>query len=203
MTANGWLATLASAAALAGCSFGPSQTPLSKIPPSSSPVPTAALTSLADRPMKLPHLAAGATCPQAKFSRPTPASGYGLGDGPVYAIGVQGLRSDPSSVTKVLWTADPIYAGPIRIRGSQLDGSRGLLFEAASGNQWTGSPVKALHTPNGVVDLVSELDFQETGTSTGAPWRYWPSFTYVETPGCYAWQVDGVSFTELIAVAVS
>jgi hypothetical protein len=26
----------------------------------------------------------------------------------------------------------------------------------------------------------------------------WPSGTYVATPGCYAWQVDGLGFTELI-----
>jgi hypothetical protein len=84
-----------------------------------------------------------------------------------------------------------------------LDGSRSLLFEAPSGNQWSGAPAKVLQTPNGVVDLVSELDFQEPGTSTGAPWRYWPSYTYVGSPGCYAWQIDGVSFTELIAVAVT
>ncbi len=203
MTAVRWLATLASAVALAACSFSPNQPPLSRTTPSPSPVSTGAFTVLADRPMRLPHLAAGASCPQATLSRPSPDFGYGLGDGPVYAIGGQGLRSAPSGVTKVLWAANPIYTGPIRIRGGQLDGPRNLLFDSSSGNEWRGAPAKVLQTPNGVFDLDVELDFQVSGTSTGAPWRNWPSYTYVGSPGCYAWQIDGVSFTELIEVAVS
>lgn len=203
MTAVRWLATLASAVALAGCSFSPDQPPLSKTTPSPSPVSTGAFTALADRPMRLPHLAAGASCPQATLSRPSPDFGYGLGDGPVYAIGGQDLRSAPSSVEKVLWAANPSYTGPIRIRGGQLDGAHNLLFESSSGNEWRGAPAKVLQTPNGVFDLDSELDFQAPDNPTGAPWRNWPSYTYVGSPGCYAWQIDGVSFTELIEVAVS
>jgi hypothetical protein len=153
--------------------------------------------------MILPHLAAGATCPRAKVSRPSPSSGYGLGDGPLYAIGVEGLPSDPAGVTKILWAADPTYNGPVRIRGGQLDGAGILLFEAPDANTWAGPPVKLLQTPNGELALVPELDFERAGTATGAPWRYWPSFTYVAGPGCYAWQVDGVGFTELITVTAT
>jgi hypothetical protein len=31
-------------------------------------------------------------------------------------------------------------------------------------------------------------------------WREFPYFTFVRSPGCYAWQVDGLSFSEVIVV---
>jgi hypothetical protein len=151
--------------------------------------------------MKVPYLVHGATCPQSRISRPSLYSGDGLGNGPAYAIGGQDLQSDPNGVTKVLWFVDPKYGGPVRIRGAQLDGTHGLLFEAG-GNHWSGAPVKTLDRSGGVINLFPELDLLEAGTPTGAPWRYWPSYTYADSAGCYAWQVDGLSFTELIVVAV-
>jgi hypothetical protein len=30
-------------------------------------------------------------------------------------------------------------------------------------------------------------------------WRYGPSFTIVPGPGCYAFQVDGINFSKVIA----
>ena len=136
------------------------------------------------------------------MSRPSPYSGDGLGNGPAYAmLGGQDLVADPNVVTKVLWVVDPKYGGPVRIRGAQLDGTHSLLFEAG-GNHWGGAPIKTLERSGGAINLFPELDLQEPGTPTGAPWRYWPSDTYAESPGCYAWQVDGLSFTELIVVAV-
>jgi hypothetical protein len=32
----------------------------------------------------------------------------------------------------------------------------------------------------------------------GAPLGVWPSFTRVRKPGCYAYEVDGTSFSEVI-----
>jgi hypothetical protein len=53
-----------------------------------------------------------------------------------------------------------------------------------------------------VVQLVPELALEEPGTSPGGSWRSWPSYTYAAMAGCYAWQVDGANFTELIVVSV-
>ena len=50
-------------------------------------------------------------------------------------------------------------------------------------------------------DLYPELDFLESHSifpNVPAGWRMWPSGTYVASPGCYAWQVDGVGFSEII-----
>jgi hypothetical protein len=195
MSTNSWLVPVACTALISGCSLAPSQPPVSSTTPSASQMASSTLADLTSRPMKVPHLAPGATCPQSKMSRASPYSGDGLGTGPAYAItGGQDLVADPNVVTKVLWVVDPKYGGPVRIRGAQLDGVHGLLFEAG-GNHWSGAPVKTLERSSGAVNL-------EAGTPTGAPWRYWPSYTYAESPGCYAWQVDGLSFTELIVVAV-
>ena len=159
--------------------------------------------ALATRALQLPHIAAGGSCPQAKVSRPSPYSGTGLGQGPVYAVGGQDLRADAGGLTKVLWAADPKYAGPVRIRGGQLDGTHEMLFNVSDGNTWTGPPVQTLTTRDGEFELYTELDFQAAGTRTGTPWRYWPSYSHVDAPGCYAWQVDGDSFTEIITISVS
>lgn len=119
----------------------------------------------------------------------------GLGDGPVYAVAGQRVKSSPTNSNKVLWVADPAYTGPIRIRGGQLDGDGKLLLGGPLHNYWSGQPVTV-----GRDTLYPELDLLEPGTPTGAPWRAWPSNTYIATPGCYAWQVDGLGFTEIIPI---
>jgi hypothetical protein len=114
----------------------------------------------------------------------------------VYAVAGQGVRSSSTTGNKVLWVADPAYAGPIRIRGGQLDGDGVLLLGGSLHNYWSGQPVKRVAQS----DLYPELDLIEAGTPTGEPWRAWPSDTYVATPGCYVWQVDGLGFTQVITV---
>jgi hypothetical protein len=80
---------------------------------------------------------------------------------------------------KVLWVADPRYAGPALIRGRQIDGSDELRFE------WGSEPA-------------AELWFTELNGTTDDGWRDQPSYTRVRAPGCYAYQVDGLDFTEVI-----
>jgi hypothetical protein len=121
----------------------------------------------------------------------------GLGTGPVYLLGGWTVRSDPRHSQKVAWTADPSYTGPIRIRGGRIDGS-GQLLLGGPDNHWRGAPAK---TVEGTA-LYPELDFLESHTVSNppSPWRVWPSATYIAASGCYAWQVDGLGFTELITV---
>ena len=158
---------------------------------------TAAWGDLAGRPVNLTRLAPGQTCPQSTLRQTDPERfGMGLGDGPVYAVAGQKVKSTPTTGNKVLWVADPAYGGPIRIRGGQLDGDGDLLLGGPLHNYWLGQPVK--HVSG--FDLYRELDLIESGTPTGAPWRAWPSETYIATPGCYAWQVDGLGFTEIITI---
>jgi hypothetical protein len=120
----------------------------------------------------------------------------GSGTGPVYVFNGEIVRSDPAHSNKVVWAADPSYSGPIRIRGGRIDG-RGQLLLGGPDNYWPAAPVKTVEG----TDLYPELDFLEShSTFPNMPpgWRMWPSGTYVTTPGCYAWQVDGRGFTEVI-----
>jgi hypothetical protein len=105
--------------------------------------------------------------------------------------------SDPKHTQKVAWIADPVYKGPIRIRGGRIDAS-GQLLLGGPDNHWAGAPVSMVEGTK----LYMELDFLESHTTSNppSPWRVWPSATYVATPGCYAWQVDGLGFTEIITV---
>jgi hypothetical protein len=110
-----------------------------------------AWAELARRPLKLPRLASGKSCPQSKLRQPDPQRfGIGLGDGPLYAIAGQGVRSSPTTGNKVLWVADPASAGPIRIRGGQLDGDGEVLLGGPLHNYWSGQPVKRVAQPTSI-----------------------------------------------------
>jgi hypothetical protein len=116
------------------------------------------------------------------------AFGAGLGAGPVYPVGLGTdgvLATVPSGserVQKVLWIASPDYAGPILIRGGRLDGVGQVTFAAGPG------------TP------IPEFRLSVSGASSAgqSAWREWPSYTYVPSVGCYAYQIDGLGFTQVI-----
>ena len=114
----------------------------------------------------------------------------GLGSRPVYVTNGELVRSDPAHPQKVAWFADSSYSGPIRIRGGRIDGSGQLLL--GSDDYGRGALAKTVEGTH----LYTELDFPPTNASP----RIWPSFTYIATAGCYAWQVDGLGFTELIII---
>jgi hypothetical protein len=78
--------------------------------------------------------------------------------------------------TRVSWQASG-YSGPILIRGRELGGSGAVGFGEG-------------HTPYDELQLL--------GNAMGAPAGQWPSFTRVQASGCYAYQVDGTSFSEVI-----
>jgi hypothetical protein len=116
------------------------------------------------------------------------AYGIALGDGPVYPVGFRDgvlstYASDGMYVQKVLWVSTASYQGPVLIRGTRLDGPGVVQFA----------------TPGSVP--TTEFKLLEPGaTSPGeeAGWREWPSTTAVPQLGCYAYQVDGTSFSTVI-----
>jgi hypothetical protein len=86
---------------------------------------------------------------------------------------------------KTLWFSVPAYQGPFVIRAERLDkqgpirlGGSGLLPTSASPLVVPAGPT--LNSWNG--------------------WRTVPSGTWAKSPGCYAWQVDGRTFSETIVV---
>ncbi len=141
--------------------------------------------------MQLIKLESGAECPRAHPRQVNPDFGPAIGDGPAYAAGFDSNgvlnMSFPAptetpfygsawSGAKVLWIVDPTYRGPLLIRGGRLDGSGQIGFE-------TGA------------EPPSELRIDAATTSD---WRSFPSYTRLRSPGCYMYQVDGLTFTETI-----
>ena len=101
------------------------------------------------RPLHLPAVAAGESCPvsavDAKFNFDKYGVARGIGRGPAYPIGFSQPGSvlqylDPPPVNsefagsnwngqKVLWFVAPSYRGPVLIRGRRLDAPDVLRFE--------------------------------------------------------------------------
>jgi len=78
---------------------------------------------------------------------------------------------------KVLWTSDPSYNGPVLVRGMQIDGSGEMRFSDSN----PPDPDLYFTASHGNVADVT--------------------YTRVNTPGCYAYQVDGINFSELIVTS--
>ncbi|HEY5457577.1 MAG TPA: hypothetical protein VIJ96_19100 [Acidothermaceae bacterium] len=148
------------------------------------------------RALRFPVLRAGQACPATPGSEvDTPDfGGIALGTGPVRPIiagepvndaqrGIADLIN-PTSVppwlgVKTLWFSVPTYQGPFIIRATRLDGVI-VMGE--------GPTVGTLVVPPGP-------------TLNGGPgWRTAPGGTWVMAPGCYAWQVDGLTFSYVIVV---
>jgi hypothetical protein len=155
------------------------------------------LSELRQRPLHIPKLEAGASCPVSRPRNVSPDFAPGLGDGPVYPVGfakgsVLEFVYPPHKKSlfagskwggqKVLWVADPKYEGPILIRGRQLDGSNEVRF-----------------AHGGDLEPRAELSFEggETVDMTGG-WSNFPSYTRLRAPGCYGYQVDGDGFSDVI-----
>jgi hypothetical protein len=142
--------------------------------------------SLAARPLNLPGLALGQACPRATAATVNPNVGIALGSGPLYPAGARADGTIPFGgsseggwyFAKVLWVASTTYTGRALIRGHQIDGPNDLRFENGS-------------------DPQRELRFD--GSPLGDGWRHQPSYTRVRAPGCYAYQVDGIGFSAVIA----
>jgi hypothetical protein len=143
------------------------------------------------RQLHIPHIASGSPCPVTPRRRVSRNFGLAQGAGPVYPIGgLPALRFiypvQPSQVyfpsewsgNKVLWVARR-YRSPVLIRGRQLDGPNELRFGLA-------------HNPT------REMRWTSVGGSSPGGWQNRPSTTRLRAPGCYAWQVDGTTFSRVI-----
>ncbi len=144
------------------------------------------------RPLVLPLLSPGGSCPvSAAHPISTPAfGGVALGTGPArplaaapmnaaHAILLDRVQEQGWYAFKTLWFTEPSYQGPVRIRGARIDAPGAIAF--------------------GESPTLAELIVPPDGTVNGRDgWREAPGGTFVKTPGCYAWQVDGVGFSNII-----
>jgi hypothetical protein len=122
------------------------------------------------RPLRLPSISAGGAC------RVSPGNGPVKQVGSATTLKLQQFVGSAWAGGQVTWTAAG-YSGPVLIRGRELGGPHAVGFGEG-------------HVPYDELQLL--------GPAMGAPRGQWPSFTRVRGPGCYAYQVDGESFSEVI-----
>jgi hypothetical protein len=168
--------------------------------------------SLLARPLHLPSLAPGATCPATPGTRIDNSyfGGVALGDGPVQVLladrgdllhgevdlgatqkllsATQRSKESGWSAIQTLWLGTPGYDGPFVVRGADLEGSGSIEVQPDSSGEAHGSG--PLVVPAGPT------------INSGDGYRTVPGSTWVTAPGCYAWQVDGNGFSDVIVVNV-
>jgi hypothetical protein len=88
---------------------------------------------------------------------------------------------------RVTWSASAGYTGPVLIRGRQLDGPHAVGFGEG-------------HIPYDELQLLAPGMGASRAPGGG---REWQSFTRVRTHGCYGYQVDGTSFSEVIVFSAA
>jgi hypothetical protein len=132
------------------------------------------------RPLHLPAVAAGQRCPSTPGHQVKTADfgGYALGSGPVepMALGPRSSWPDGWYGYKTLWFTLPSYTDAVLIRGARIDGDGPVGFGE-------GPRIGHLIIPPG--PTVNGQD----------GYREAPGGTFVKSPGCYAFQVDGLNFS--------
>ncbi|MEO7000220.1 MAG: hypothetical protein ABI068_00285 [Ktedonobacterales bacterium] len=184
-----------------------------QLPPAPTPnIPApdrAQWTALDQRPLRLPVVAAGAACPTTTGRTVYSTFGFAVGAGPLYAVGFSqddgaSLAIPPTgdaavsppgwaALIRVMLVSQPSYSGPALVRGGQLDGAHTLRFN--------GGIEETSYGYNG--DLAGQpslpaIHLIVTGAYPAGSW--YSEFIYVrfQAPGCYALQLDGLSFEEVI-----
>jgi hypothetical protein len=154
----------------------------------------AALHRTLRRPRVINH-----RCSPAPERRVDPTVGAAGGAGPVFSVTGDPRHHSTVSMTfppdprgvfagsrfsgqKVLWVIVAGYHGPVLIRGSGLNASSPLRFSTTDG------------------PLQSEVRLPREPAT--APARYTDTYVRVREPGCYDWQVDGVTFSYTITFRV-
>jgi hypothetical protein len=211
------LAAPAAAALVAACSFGSEASPpttatTGTVATTTGPPPIttsddpggviaeATLADLRRRPLFKDRLLADEPCPERELTDFSPAFEPGLGRGPAYPVGF----SDDGTLTfehpppaaspfagtgwggsETLWVVDPSYGGPLIIRGRQLDGPNEVRFDLDAGK------------------LRASLAFPAGTGKEQDGWRTFATHTRLRAPGCYAYQVDGSTFSLVIVFAAA
>jgi hypothetical protein len=150
------------------------------------------------RPLHFPSLTSGEPCPISALASQVDFRSYGVGQGvgtgPVYPApfspdATQQLNDymvPPGwQGGKHAFLTVPSYRGPTLIRGAQLDGPHVVTFAS---NEIHGAP--------NLADPKPELRLP-TGTRTVVH-----SFFFLIPPGCYAYQIDGTTFSEVVVFRV-
>jgi hypothetical protein len=154
------------------------------------------------RPLHLPTLAAGHRCPVSRLAPEITEENRtigAIGPGPVYPILGPSATLDvryrpeewgrgPWGGQKVFWFVHPDYGGPVLIRGRRLGGWEWMRFDRGP-----RPPAEIRIEPGETVTW--------GGQAPGSRGR--PSYVRVRAPGCYAAQIDGTTFSNMVVFRVS
>jgi hypothetical protein len=159
------------------------------------------------RPLRLPARRRGNCSLSPQLSRATELPGIpaeaGLGAGPVYVAfpaipRVLDLfppeRNSPLEKSRwrsaeTVWVSEPAYDGPVLVRGRQLDGANRIGFGTRV------SPERELRLPAGSWVEGRPLRAWGRRLHTRKGWRVALAYVRIRAEGCYAFQVDGESFS--------
>ena len=156
--------------------------------------------SLTSRPLHFPTLGPNRSCPASpgKTFNNILFAGVALGSGPVRVLLADSgdlphghVNLYPSEVRgwfalQTLWFAKPGYNGPFVVRAKRIGRSGKVEVQPGRNGLEPGSgPLMVSAGP--------------TMNSAGG-YRTVPGSTWVKSGGCYAWQVDGRNFSEVIVV---
>jgi hypothetical protein len=83
------------------------------------------------------------------------------------------------------WLIAPGYRGAALIRGARIDARGGMRLAVGSNQRLKG------------LRLAAGSGVQPSG------WRVQPASAYVRRPGCYAYQIDGTTFSEHVVIRVA
>src|SRR5216684_777853 len=176
-------------------------------------VPAASsLADLRNRPLKLPTVGAGKTCPTTASHGLSPVvnggkgkgPGFGFGPGPVYLSGI--IELYPGGFDNEVWLIEPTYEGPVLIRGQQINGSHIVSFAepimfplggfSSAGSPPPGAAVTSVTIEGQAIPFYQELDLPPmSSTDAKGFWRMFFARTHLEAAGCYAFQLDGLDFS--------
>ncbi|HEX8728251.1 MAG TPA: hypothetical protein VF739_06500 [Ktedonobacterales bacterium] len=166
-------------------------------------------SNLRARPLRLPTIAPGAACPGSPGRVVQPSFGMASGDGPAYIVGLgtdgavqaTGPGPIPNGRGSATWGAEfvmfiiaPSYQGAVLARGGQIDGQHALLFNGGL-DQLNGFD-------QSTTTLLSQLRLA-SAPAYGEPWPNFPAYLRMQAPGCYAIQLDGDTFSEVVVFNIT
>jgi hypothetical protein len=150
------------------------------------------------RPLHIPTLSPGAACPISPIGSGidfrSEGVGPGIGPGPVFPAPFSADATQPLNdyIVPVGWHGGKhafftlaAYHGPALVRGRQLDGPGVVTFASNEirGAPSLADPKPALRLPAGERSVVH-------------------TFFFLTPPGCYAYQIDGTTFSDVVVFEV-
>ena len=173
---------------LAGCGLAVDPSGSSSSSSPTSPTPTTNSATLLARPIKLPAVPPGSACPVTPVVSRDVGVGNPRGRGPFYLGGPMPKGNFPWN--KTVWVLVDGAHGPVLFRGGRVDGTGTLMF---SGNPADPSVKGVSLSSGGGVSASFYENVVERGTNDAF-------YVYPATAGCYAMQVDGPSFEDVIVI---